>query len=138
MIFKKNRQCVDCKLWVNYLPKICVDQHRWTRTFCHILFHCIKIIFSAFSKSCISRLVLSLYRRDVLPFRCNKAVRFEKMLHFNNSHSFVTHGSPASRASPHHTLPAFLYLNGRKFFIRVKYILSFVDLVIRSLFVITK
>ena len=33
------------------------------------------------------------------------------MLHFDSSHSIVTHGS---RAPAHHTLPAFLNLNGMK------------------------
>ena len=36
------------------------------------------------------------------------------MLHFDSSHPIVTR---VSRAPPHHTLPAFLNLNGSKFFL---------------------
>ena len=35
------------------------------------------------------------------------------MLHFYSSHPIVTRGSRVSRAPLHHTLPAFLNLNGR-------------------------
>ena len=34
------------------------------------------------------------------------------MLHFDSSHPIVKRGSRVSRAPPHHTLPAFLNLNG--------------------------
>ena len=36
------------------------------------------------------------------------------MLHLDSSHPILTCGSRLSRAPPHHTLPAFLYLNGKE------------------------
>ena len=51
---------------------------------------------------------------DHLPLRSEKAGRFEKMLHFDSSHPIMTR---VSRAPPHHTLSAFLNLNGRKLII---------------------
>ena len=44
--------------------------------------------------------------------RSKKARRFEKMIHFDSSHSFQTRGSRVSPAPPHHTFSAFLNLNG--------------------------
>ena len=35
------------------------------------------------------------------------------MFHFDNSHPIMTRSSRVSRAPPHHTLPAFLNINGR-------------------------
>ena len=34
------------------------------------------------------------------------------MLHFDSSQPILTRGSRVSRAPPHHTLPAFLNING--------------------------
>ena len=34
------------------------------------------------------------------------------MLHFDSSHSIVTHGSRVSRTPPHYTLHGYLNLNG--------------------------
>ena len=47
-----------------------------------------------------------------------KARRFEIILRFDNSQSIVTRGSRVSRAPPHHTLPAFFNLNGKKIYHR--------------------
>ena len=44
--------------------------------------------------------------------RSKKTGRFEKMLHFDSSQPILTRGSRVSRAPPHHTLPAFLDING--------------------------
>ena len=53
-------------------------------------------------------------------FRSIKAGRFQKMLHFDSSHLIVTRGSRVSRAPPHHTLSAFINLNGKS-----TYLISF-------------
>ena len=50
--------------------------------------------------------------RYFIPLRYKKAGRFERLLGFARNHSIVTRGL-VSRAPPHHTLPAFLKLNGR-------------------------
>ena len=47
-----------------------------------------------------------------IPLRSKKAGRYAKMLHFDSSLLNVTSDSRVSRAPPHHTLPAFLNLNG--------------------------
>ena len=47
-----------------------------------------------------------------IPLRSKKAGNYAKMLHFDSNHLNVTSGSRVSRAPPHHTLPAFLNLNG--------------------------
>ena len=47
-----------------------------------------------------------------LSLRSKKTGRFEKMLHFGNSHLFAIRGSRVSRAPLYHILPAFLNLNG--------------------------
>ena len=53
-------------------------------------------------------------RHKVLPLRSKKAGRFEKMLHFDSTHSTMTRRSCVSRAPPHHNLLAFLNIHDIK------------------------
>ena len=60
------------------------------------------------------------YQKEKLLLRSKKAGRFKNLLGFARSNSIVTRRSVSlsccmSHAPSHHTLPAFLNLNGRKF-----------------------
>ena len=54
------------------------------------------------------------YSTSFLNLTSNSKKGFLKMLHFDSRHPIVTSGFRVFHAPPHHTLQAFVNLNGRK------------------------